>query len=111
MELLEKLNIANRQLRKVFGKEVKILGRSKCCGTCTTAEIHNAGFENYIAWKIFNSGMNKNLEYITSDRCDAIYANWNLTDEQLDKAVEVLKEYFEIEKPRSEAECLMLKLR
>lgn len=39
MDLLEKLNLANRELRKVLGKEVKILSRCKCCGTCTTYEI------------------------------------------------------------------------
>lgn len=41
MEFLEKLNLANRELRKELGKEVKIVGRSICCGTCTTVDIHN----------------------------------------------------------------------
>ena len=41
MNFLEKLNLANRELRKELGKEVKILGRGFCCGTCTVTKIHN----------------------------------------------------------------------
>lgn len=41
MEFLEKLNLANKELRKELGKEIKIVGRSYCCGTCTVHKINN----------------------------------------------------------------------
>lgn len=49
--------------------------------------------------------MNRNIEYFKRGYKEA-YANWNLTEEQLEKAVKVLSKYFVITKPESKMQCL-----
>lgn len=107
LNFLETLNIANRELRKVLGNEVKVLGRSECCISCTTYNIGSQGYKYYIAWKIFNSGMNCNIQYY-KDRYSNVdsYACWNLTDEQLDKTIEVLSKYFKVERPADDTRTI-----
>ena len=107
MELLEELNLANKELRKVLGKEVKVVGRSHCCGSCTIAEIEGEGYKNYIAWRIYTTGMNKNIEEYKEGEKEEVYADWKLTEEQLDKAIEVLSCYFEVNHPKTtESICI-----
>lgn len=67
------------------------------------------GFKYYIAWKIFNSGMNRNMDKYKDGTLENAYGIWNLTEEQLEKSIKVLSKYFTITKPESEMECLCIK--
>lgn len=107
MEFLEKLNIANRELRKTFKKSVKVVGRGHCCRSCTLAEIEE---EHFIVWTIFNSGMNENVSSYKNGDCNYAYACWDLTDEQLNIAVEILSKYFKIEKPKDDSKAIKIEL-
>lgn len=53
--------------------------------------------------------MNKNIEKYKNGALTDAYGMWNLTYEQLTKAIEVLSKYFEVEKPINEAMCIYIK--
>ena len=40
------------------------------------------GFENYIAWKIFNTGINRDVDRYKNGSIETAYAVWNLTEKQ-----------------------------
>ena len=105
MKFLEMLDKANKEIRKALGKEVKVLGRSHCCTTCTLAKITE---KYYIAWKVFSSGMNKNIDtYKDSSKVKkTLYAAWNLTPTQLRVVEHILAKYFRVLKPENESCCI-----
>ena len=107
MNFVEKLDSACLELAQEM-KEVEIVNRSFCCTTCTLAEIES---EFYIAWKIFESGANENLDYYLEQngKEKELYGAWNLTDEQLERAVEILSKYFDVERPIDETKCICIK--
>ena len=120
MEFIELLKEANKEIRKELGKDVKVITNSYCCGSCTWSMIYNQGYKNYIAWELYRNGMNKNVDYFDKnywrldtrfrdyDKKEGLYANWNLSDEQLKKALKILRKYFKVKKPTDISECIQI---
>lgn len=110
MKLLDLLNLANRELRKELGKDTTVLGRAQCCMTCTLSRIDEDKYKHFIAWKIFSSGMNKDIEEFQSGKRNHAYACWDLTDEQLDKTIAILSKYFKTIRPENASKCIEIRM-
>ena len=107
MNFIEKLDKASREIAEQM-QEVEVVNRAFCCTTCTLAEVE---LDHYIVWKVFSEGVNKNIElYENADDSEKeLFGAWDLTDEQLDKAIKILSKYFTVEKPVDETKCIGIK--
>ena len=107
MNFIEKLDKADLEIAKAL-KEVEVIGRSFCCTSCTLAEIES---DYFIAWKIFETGMNENIDYYLEDngKIKILFGVWNLTSEQLDLVIQILSKYFDVERPIDDTKCILIK--
>ena len=107
MNFVKRFDSACLELAKEL-KDVEIVSRAFCCTTCTLAEVEK---DYYIVWKIFESGMNKNIDYYVEEngKEKELCGAWYLTEEQMEKAIEILSKYFEVEKPIDDTKCITIK--
>lgn len=101
------LSEIRKEIKKISNRKIAVTSTMHCCGSCHGAELSAKGYEAFLSAKIFKSGMNKNFDSIS--RWNDLCFNWELNDEELNLVIEILSKYFEVEKPASPYECIIIK--
>ena len=63
MTMLEKIDLANKELKKEFGRSVKVWGRSQRSSMYTVNKA-SENDANFIVWKVFTCGTDRNIELL-----------------------------------------------
>lgn len=96
---------AFREVKKVAKLDYS-LSTAKCCGSCMNYDLVTkyGNDSKGIFLKYYTSGSNRDSWHEDF----SYYINHDLTDEQKDKVVEVLKKYFKVEWSGSNYDCIKI---